>query len=76
MKASPIRSGDYLEFFAEIDLFGAPSACPGGDFSSEYSSDFASCYPLLVEVFAPQAGLLDEWVKPPVNRYVRTHGAD
>ena len=30
MKASPVRPGDYLEFFAEIDLLGALSACPGG----------------------------------------------
>ena len=27
-KASPVRAGDYLEFFAEIDLLGALSACP------------------------------------------------
>ena len=31
MKASPVRPGDHLEFFAEIDLLGALSACPGGD---------------------------------------------
>ena len=31
MKASPVRPGDYMEFFAEIDLLGALSACPGGD---------------------------------------------
>ena len=30
MKASPVRPGDYLEFFAEVDLLGALSACPGG----------------------------------------------
>ena len=53
MKASPVRPGDYLEFFAEIDLLGALSACPGGDCSSEHSSDVARCHPLLVEVFAP-----------------------
>ena len=53
MKASPVRPGDYLEFYAEIDLIGGLSACPGGDCSSEHSSDSAACYPLLVEVFAP-----------------------
>lgn len=53
MKASPVRPGDYLEFFAEIDLLGALSACPGGDCSSEHSSDQAACHPLLVEVFRP-----------------------
>jgi uncharacterized protein len=73
MKASPVRPGDYLEFFAEIDLLGALSACPGGDCSSEHSSDTAACHPLLVEVYAPitpPAG----WVMPAPNAYNRTHG--
>ena len=76
MKASAVKPEDYLEFFAETNLFGALSACPGGDCYSEHSSASASCYPLLVEVFAPQVGLLDEWVKPPVNACGRNHGAD
>jgi uncharacterized protein YcgI (DUF1989 family) len=75
MKASPVRPGDYLEFFAEMDLLGALSACPGGDCSAEHSSDAAACYPLLVEVFAPQDGALDGWTPPPVNGYDRRHGA-
>jgi len=75
MKASPVRPGDYLEFFAEMDLLGALSACPGGDCSAEHSSDVAACYPLLVEVFAPQDGGLDGWTPPPVNGYDRSHGA-
>ena len=29
MKASPVRPGDFIEFFAEIDLLAALSACPG-----------------------------------------------
>ena len=29
MKASPVRPGDFIEFFAEMDLIGALSACPG-----------------------------------------------
>lgn len=73
MKASPVRPGDFLEFFAEIDLLGALSACPGGDCSAEHSSDQAACHPLLVEVFrpvAPPAG----WVPSPANGYDRTHG--
>ena len=76
MKASPVRPGDYLEFFAEIDLLGALSACPGGDCSSEHSSDTAACHPLLVEVFAPAEGALDGWTPPPVNRYDRSHGRE
>lgn len=73
MKASPVRPGDYLEFFAEIDLIGGLSACPGGDCSAEHSSDAARCHPLLVEVFrplAPPAG----WVAPGVNGYDGSHG--
>ncbi|MDK8872127.1 DUF1989 domain-containing protein [Paracoccus sp. SSJ] len=53
MKASPVRPGDYIEFFAEIDLIGGLSACPGGDCGSAHSSDAAACHPLLVEIFAP-----------------------
>lgn len=74
MKASPVRPGDYLEFFAEIDLLGALSACPGGDCSSEHSSDAAPCYPLLVEVFRPEEGALAGWQGPAVNGYDRSHG--
>lgn len=75
MKASPVRVGDYLEFFAEIDLLGALSACPGGDCSTLHSSDQATCYPLLVEVFAPDAAALVGWQPPACNGYDRTHGA-
>ncbi|MCQ0092068.1 DUF1989 domain-containing protein [Roseovarius sp. M141] len=74
MKASPVRPGDYLEFFAEIDLIGALSACPGGDCSTQHSSDVAACYPLLVEVFAPTPGALKGWGSPALNGYDRTHG--
>lgn len=74
MKASPVRPGDYLEFFAEIDLVGALSACPGGDCSSEHSSDTAACFPLLVEVFTPAQGALEGWVQPSPSAYDRTHG--
>lgn len=74
MKASPVRPGDFIEFFAEIPLLGCLSACPGGDCSSEHSSDTASCYPLLVEVFAPADGSLSDWQGPKPNGYDRTHG--
>ncbi|SHL45903.1 hypothetical protein SAMN05443432_101566 [Roseovarius litoreus] len=74
MKASPVRPGDHLEFFAEIDLLGALSACPGGDCSTEHSSDTARCHPLLVEMFEPAQGALNGWVSPPVNGYDRSHG--
>ena len=74
MKASPVRPGDHLEFFAEIDLLCALSACPGGDCSAQHSSDTAACHPLLVEVFAPAPGALDGWSVPAQNGYDGTHG--
>ncbi len=74
MKASPVRPGDYLEFFAEIDLLGALSACPGGDCSAEHTSDVSACYPLLVEVFAPADGALEGWEPPAPNGYDGSHG--
>jgi uncharacterized protein YcgI (DUF1989 family) len=74
MKASPVRPGDYLEFFAEIDLLGVLSACPGGDCSSEHSSDAAACHPLLIETFQPEKGALGAWRSPPRNGYDRRHG--
>ena len=74
MKASPVRPGDYIEFFAEIDLLGALSACPGGDCSSTHSSDAAACHPLLVEIFEPADGTLDGWKSPPQSDYDRSHG--
>ncbi len=69
MKASPVRPGDYIEFFAEIDLIGALSACPGGDCSATHSSDAAACYPLKVEIFRPDMGLLKDWPFPARNGY-------
>ncbi|MDF1709114.1 MAG: DUF1989 domain-containing protein [Paracoccaceae bacterium] len=74
MKASPVRPGDYLEFFAEIPLLGALSACPGGDCSSEHSSDQAACHPLLIEMFETPAARLGDWASPPPNAYDRSHG--
>lgn len=73
MKASPVRPGDYLEFFAEIDLLGALSACPGGDCSAQHSSDAAACYPLVIEVYQPAAPPVG-WAPPPRNGYDRSHG--
>ena len=73
MKASPVRPGDFLEFFAEVDLLGALSACPGGDCSTVHSSDQAACYPLLVEVYRPLVAP-EGWVSSRPNGYDRSHG--
>ena len=69
MKASPVRPGDFIEFFAEIDLIGALSACPGGDCGASHSSDAARCYPLKVEIFRRTAEALSGWRSPPVSPY-------
>lgn len=74
MKASPVRPGDSLTFFAEVPLIGALSACPGGDCSSEHSSDEAACFPLKVEVLVPEPGSLLGWSSPPRNGYDQSHG--
>ena len=74
MKASPVRPGDFIEFFAEIDLLVALSACPGGDCGASHSDDSAKCYPLKVEVHRPRESALAGWQSPPPNEYSRSHG--
>jgi hypothetical protein len=74
MKASPVRPGDFIEFFAEIDLLGALSTCPGGDCSSEHSSDTAACFPLKVEIYQADPGILANWSPPEPSAYSRRHG--
>jgi uncharacterized protein len=73
MKASPVRPGDFLEFFADTDLLGALSACPGGDCGDEHSSDAARCHPLLVEVYRPVRAPAG-WRPSAVSAYDRSHG--
>ena len=74
MKASPVRPGDYLEFYAEIDLLVGLSACPGGDCSSEHSSDTAACYPLEITVWDPGKTARSKHQMPQMNAYDRSHG--
>jgi uncharacterized protein YcgI (DUF1989 family) len=74
MKASPVRPGDFIEFFAEIDLLGALSACPGGDCSGTHSSDEAKCYPLKVEIYKSADGALAGWRAAERSRYSGAHG--
>ena len=74
MKASPVRPDDFIEFFAEINLLGGLSACPGGDCSSSHSSDSARCYPLKVEIYQPKIEDLKQWTSPSLNEYSRSHG--
>lgn len=73
-KASPVRPGDFIEFFAEIDLLGALSACPAGDCGANLGEGEADCYPLLVETYRPQADALDTWQPPVRAGYTGNHG--
>ena len=74
MKASPVRPDDFIEFFAEIDLLGALSTCPGGDCGSSHSDDSTPCYPLKVEIYQPAADALQGWTSPERSGYSGTHG--
>ncbi|OED43078.1 hypothetical protein AB833_04660 [Chromatiales bacterium (ex Bugula neritina AB1)] len=74
MKASPVRPGDFIEFFAEIDLLGALSACPGGNCGSSHSDDETPCFPLLVEVYQPAEGSMPQWSAPIPSAYPGSHG--
>lgn len=76
MKASPVRPGDFIELFAEIDLLVALSTCPGGDCGAGHSSDTAPCYPLRVEIYRASEESLAGWKSPAPSGYSRTHGAD
>ena len=76
MKASPVRPGDYLEFFAETDLLGVLSSCPGGDCGSEHSSDEAKCYPLKVSILEVDNQYLKEIKYSKISSYNRDHGFD
>ncbi len=76
MKASPVRPGDFIEFFAEIDLLAALSTCPGGDCGASHSSDNAQCYPIRVEIYRPQEKSLANWRPALSNGYNGGHGVD
>ena len=76
MKSSPVRPGDYLEFFAETDLLGILSTCPGGDCGSEHSSDNAKCYPLKVSIWSVEKALLKGLINSKTSDYNRNHGLD
>jgi uncharacterized protein YcgI (DUF1989 family) len=79
MSASPARTGDFLEFMAEIDLLCAISTCPGGDLSlplwgPDAVDPLSVCRPLGVQVFQPDPALLDGWSPPPPAAYRGLHG--
>ena len=74
MKSSPVRPGDYLEFFAETDLLGVMSACPGGDCGSEHSSDVTKCFPLKVSIWNVDKKYLQGIRISETSSYNKDHG--
>ena len=74
LKASPAKKGDYIEFFAETNLLGVLSVCPGGDCATEHSSDKAKCYPLKITIYSTKSDYLKEWSSPTISSYNRKHG--
>jgi uncharacterized protein YcgI (DUF1989 family) len=78
MEPSPARRGDYLEFFAEIDLLCAISVCPSGDLSIWGWGDgggdpLATCKPIGVEVDEVTPELLEGWEPPQPVRLRSTY---
>ena len=74
MKASPVRPGDYIEFFAEIDLLAALSTCPGGNCGTSHSDDVTPCFPLDVTIYDPIPDLMFGWTSPQRSAYDGSHG--
>ncbi|AWY38657.1 DUF1989 domain-containing protein [Pseudomonas putida] len=79
MKACPAKQGDYLEFFAEIDLLCALSTCPGGDLSlpmwgPDAEDPLKVCRPLGVEIYRLDESLLEGWKQPERAAYNGNHG--
>jgi uncharacterized protein len=79
VKPCPAKAGDFFEFFAEIDLLCAISACPHGDLSVQvWGPDAgdaeATCRSLTIEVYDVPADLLRGWQPPKPVDYTGQHG--
>jgi uncharacterized protein YcgI (DUF1989 family) len=79
VKASPAKRGDFIEFFAEIDVLCAISTCPHGDLSvqmwgSDAGDPLSTCRPLGVEIWQPAPALLTGWRPPAPSDYRGDHG--
>ena len=78
VKPSPARRGDFIEFFAEIDVLAAISVCPHGDLSVPVWGPDARdaidvCRPLGVEIWNPPPEALAGWTPPPPSDYRGQH---
>jgi len=78
-KPSPAHAGDFIEFFAEIDVLAALSVCPHGDMSTPVWGAGAAdgldiCRPLAIEIWQPAPELLAGWKSPAPSDYRGGHG--
>lgn len=76
-KPSPVDVGDYITFLAETDLLVSASTCPQGDVSLACGGEGEPVvFPLGVEVWAPEKGLLQRrgWEPSIVSKYAGNHG--
>ena len=78
-KPSPARTGDFIEFFAELDVLAALSVCPHGDMSVPVWGTGAGdggdiCRPLAIEIWQPAPELLAGWTSPAPSDYRGGHG--
>lgn len=78
-KPSPAKAGDFIEFFAELDVLAALSVCPHGDMSAPVWGPGASdtvdiCRPLGIEIWQPAPELLAGWKSPAPSDYRGGHG--
>jgi uncharacterized protein YcgI (DUF1989 family) len=79
VKPSPAKQGDFIEFFAEVDVLCAISTCPHGDLSVQMwgpaaGDPLSTCRPLAVEIYQPAPELLDGWQSPRPVDYRGSHG--
>lgn len=51
VEASDARAGDYVEFYAEMDVLMAVSICPGGSFAGDWSAGKNKIKPIGIEIY-------------------------
>ena len=78
-KPSPAKAGDFIEFFAELDVLAALSNCPHGDMSAPVWGTGGGdrtdiCRPLGIEIWQPAPELLAGWTSPAPSNYGGGHG--
>lgn len=77
VKQSPARLGDYIDFFAQVNVIFAVSSCRQGGNGSPIGDDSehaTTSYPMGVDVYEIPKTALNGWSPPQPRRYVGTHG--